>query len=382
MMLRAFVMVGLSATWIACSLNSSSSIAGFGPHADVAGTAPNPVDASTRLPGFACGPTPCPVTTLATFPAPHGVAADFDAVYVTRPTEGTVTCMSRTNLAVVINFGGQDTPWSLALDVGSVYWTNLGLSGPGSVMRAPLGGGQPETLASGLAHPRGIAVDATGVYVAVAGGGTTQGGGGVDAGAADEAGVEAGAGAGLGASGGIVWLPASGGPMQVLATSSFEPDRILVDGTNVYWTEPLIAGSARIMMVPKGGASTPRTFIDMQPVILDFAMDAKDLYWLTGGGNGTLMRGGKAGGTLFRLVTGLDHATALTTNGFGLWWANGGASPMIMTSDTNGRNQVAVTPSGRVAAMAVDMTNPSSSTVFWTTEGAAGAVGELDSATQ
>jgi hypothetical protein len=34
------------------------------------------------------------------------------------------------------------------------------------VLRAPLGGGAPETLASGLGAPTGLAVDATFVYVA------------------------------------------------------------------------------------------------------------------------------------------------------------------------------------------------------------------------
>jgi hypothetical protein len=371
----AVVMVGLSATWAACSLSSASSIAGFG------GSAGPIFDASASFvpdtsPGsFACGQMACPAKSLAELAGPHGIAVDRDGIYVTGPGDGTVTRLPR-NGTTEPTFTGQDTPWGVAIDTASLYWTNLGAAGPGSVMRAPKVGGQPQELVSGLAHPRGIAVDETGVYVAVAGGVTTQGAGdgGVDG--AAEGGVDAGAeaGLGLGTSGAILWLPVGGGPIEVLATSPFEPDRILVDATNVWWTEPLIAGAARIMTMPKGGPSTPQIFADMQPVIVDVAMDAVNLYWLTGGAGGSVSSMPKNGGSPMALVMGLDHATALTTDGVSVWWANSGARPAIMMSDTNGNGAVEVCPSGHVVAMAVDMSN----NVFWTTEAAGTASGEVD----
>jgi hypothetical protein len=105
-----------------------------------------------------------------------------------------------------------------------VYWVNLGifLVEPGSIMRVPLGGGTPETLA-GLDHPRGIAIDATNAYV------TTGGDSQYSAGT-------------------IVELPLAGGAITTLAGGLDGPSGIAVDATSVYWTN---AGSSG---TPGGGS--------------------------------------------------------------------------------------------------------------------------------
>ena len=57
-------------------------------------------------------------------------------------------------------------PINIAVDAAFVYWTNSarGVANAGTVMKVPIGGGTPITLACAQTQPWGIAVDATSVY--------------------------------------------------------------------------------------------------------------------------------------------------------------------------------------------------------------------------
>jgi sugar lactone lactonase YvrE len=94
-------------------------------------------------------------------------------------------------------------------------WTDIGA---GTVMKVPLGGGTPTTLASGGAAANGMAVDATNVYWTDA---VTHA---------------------------VMKVPIGGGAMTTVATGDQPPFGIALDATNVYWTVP---NDGAVLMLPK-----------------------------------------------------------------------------------------------------------------------------------
>ena len=111
---------------------------------------------------------------------------------------------------------GQDTPWGIAVDDTSVYWTNQGAVG--SVDKVPLGGGKIVTIASGQ-QATGIAVDATSVYWA--------------------------------GNGNVLKIPLDGGEFTTLASGANKV--ITLDGMYVYWTD---IHTDTVLSVPLDGGST------------------------------------------------------------------------------------------------------------------------------
>jgi hypothetical protein len=113
---------------------------------------------------------------------------------------------------------GQPGPNRLAVDTTSVYWIDFLWNNAlgGAVLKAPLAGGTPQMIASGLNVPWDIAVDPSGVYWTTTGTGTDSGA---------EQGNE-----------GSVMMLGFGNPTPTVLASGQSADRLVVDSANVFWT--------------------------------------------------------------------------------------------------------------------------------------------------
>jgi hypothetical protein len=224
-------------------------------------------------------------------------------------------------------------PWwisSIAVDARTVYWTDdPGLhancsdtpydAGAGSVVSAPLAGGEPTTIASAQSIPGSIAVDSTSVYWATAtglmmsprGGGPpvtvapSRGSGDaslmavsgrraywVDGPPADACSFDdAGAVVGAACTVSLMSVPLEGGAPTTLVSaplSTFYPTSLAVDGTSVYWTDcngfcsTKTAPTLKKVQITGGAPTTLYTFSPSAYLVGPLAVDATSLYFVEG----------------------------------------------------------------------------------------------------
>jgi hypothetical protein len=187
---------------------------------------------------------------------------------------------------------GQGQVWGIAVDDANVYWSRLGAGG--GVMKAPVTGGTPTVLASGMSASRIVAgkgfvlfEEDTGALKKVSAAGGTpetvvdaQFVGPIGALTADDESAY------YEGSGVIGRVPFAGGPPSKLAVVGSDVRAIAVDCTNVYVAE---YDSGSILAVPKeGGAIT--TFVTGQlPEAV--AVDHANVYWVNS--DGSIMKAAK-----------------------------------------------------------------------------------------
>ena len=158
------------------------------------------------------------------------------------------------------------SPVGIAVDARNVYWTNMGTgSYGGTVMKVPLSGGTPTTLAAMQLNPVGIAVDTTSVYWFNIG--ETEG---------PFVGIFLGS---------VVKMPLDGGASTALASGQRFPAGMAADATSVYWTDP---GADNVLKVPLGGG-TPTTLAFEQDTPWGIAVDSTSVYWANRNG-GTVVK--------------------------------------------------------------------------------------------
>jgi hypothetical protein len=267
---------------------------------------------------------------------PTAIAADATSVYWTNGGSGTCpptnpSCTpppTGTVMKIPIDGGtpttlasGQNNPQRIAIDATNVYWTNEGSPGQGSapsntdgtVMQVPIGGGAPTMLASRQFLLGLIAVDATSVYFAVdvSPGNTTM------------------------FSGAILKVPIGGGTVTTVASGQYEPGGLSVAGANVYWSVPYL-NSTPGALLKTGSDGGPQvelasTYLHYQlPWTRTTAVDGANVYWMDEHAFKKMPLGGGAATDVLGDVS-LFEITDFTVDDLNVYWADYGSSKVLKT---------------------------------------------------
>jgi hypothetical protein len=285
------------------------------------------------------GPSPaCSVGvcnyTLASGVNPTSIAVDATSVYWTTGSTVAGGTVMKVPLAggnpTTLASRQDDPPYGIAVDVTSVYWTN---TTAGSVMSVALAGGKPTTLASGQSAPRDIAVDATSVYWTNS---TSPGS--------------------------VMSVPLAGGKPTTLASGQVIPYGIAVDATSVYWTTHglLAVGDGTVMKVPlAGGALTTLASGQLGPY--GIVVDATSVYWTNNSNPGMVMSVPLGGGTPTILASGQPYPTLLAVDATNVYWPTGGS---VVSVPLAGGVPTTLASAQGAFAIAVDATR-----VYWGASG-------------
>ncbi len=305
--------------------------------------------------GGSCHAGVCePVTLVDGESSPRALASDGESVvWVTQGTSaasaGAVRTVPLEGGAVAQISTGQSDPVAVALDATFVYWANF--SSGGSIARAPVDGGETSVLAIAGA-PWSIALDDGTVFWTNRQDGSVQslpktGGTGVttihtDGSFADLRGlvvdetnaywVDAGRGE-------IQTAPKAGGEVRTLVSDLSHPLDLALDGDAIVWveagdtwaTEACTSADGRVATAAKADGAGLRVLADGQACPASVDTDGIDVVWANRGFGvttaGSIARVPASGGEVQTVAAGVVRPTGVVLLQDVVVWASMGAGP-------------------------------------------------------
>lgn len=289
----------------------------------------------------------------------------------TTSTTTSSTTTSTTSIPVPITLAsGQAHPIGIAVYSGNVYWTDAGYSVfTGTIDSVPIGGGSITTLANSQDNPTGIAVYNGNVYwtnqdnpgtiesVPIGGGSNTV----LASGQNLPFGIAIYNGnvywTDRGSSGAIDSVPITGGSVTVLTSGQAGPTGITVSNSNVFWTDQGTPGNVMECAI---ASCTPILLATGRSAPQSIITYGSEVYWIDSGSSGSLAYVPIGGGSVTTLAQGL-YFYGIATDGTNIYWTNSTNTGMIYSIPIAG-GSVTVLASGQNSPgnIAVDATN-----VYW-----------------
>jgi hypothetical protein len=224
-----------------------------------------------------------------------------------------------------------DNPEGIAVDATHVYWSNSGYDPPGSsngtVMKAPLAGGAPTPIATGLQKPRMVALNASHVYWTTFYAHT------------------------------VMRATKDGLDVVTIAQTGSGPFGIALDSQFVYWTEKSLTASIKKAPIDGGAAVLVAL---ATPVPSGIAVDADRAYWTDIVGD-KVESASLAGGVVTEHASGFagGNGGLIALDATHIYWTNGQA--VLRVAKSGGAPEVFAANQTGALGIAVD-----DKAVYWT----------------